>query len=141
VAADDAVQEARKSIAELIRADAEEIVFTSGATEANNLAILGLLGHRKTARTRVVVSAIEHKCVLQSSRQLSFSNMKSLPARASIGHVDIDALESLIDENTALVSIMTSTTRWLHPTARKDWDLCRKAGTVFHSDAAQQQLQ
>jgi cysteine desulfurase len=136
---DDAVQEARKSVAELIRANAEEIVFTSGATEANNLAILGLLGHKKTVRTRVVVSAIEHKCVLQSSRQLSSLDYEivAAPVHPS-GHVDIDALESLIDENTALVSIMTVNNEIgsIQP-LEKIGDLCRKAGAVFHSDAAQ----
>ncbi len=137
--ADDAVQKARQSVAAMIGADADEIVFTSGATEANNLAILGLLGHVKTARTRVVVSAIEHKCVLQSSRQLSRLGYELILAPVNpSGHVDIDALSSLIDDNTALVSIMAvnneiGTIQPLETISA----LCRRAGAVFHSDAAQ----
>ena len=68
--ADDAVTAARESVADLIGATAEEVVFTSGATEANNLAILGLLQNMPGAGRNVVVSAIEHKCVLESARQL-----------------------------------------------------------------------
>jgi cysteine desulfurase len=77
--------------------------------------------------------------VLQSSRQLSFLEYEivAAPVHPS-GHVDIDALESLIDENTALVSIMTVNNEIgsIQP-LEKIGDLCRKAGTVFHSDAAQ----
>jgi cysteine desulfurase len=137
--ADDAVQQARQSVAALIGADADEIVFTSGATEANNLAILGLLGHAKAARTGVVVSAIEHKCVLQSARQLSRLGYEVVlaPVR-STGHVDIDALDDLIDGNTALVSIMAVNNEiGTIQSVEEISALCRKAGTILHTDAAQ----
>jgi cysteine desulfurase len=137
--ADEAVQKARQSIADLIGADAKEIVFTSGATEANNLAILGLLGHTMAGRTRVVVSAIEHKCVLQSSRQLSRLGYEVILAPVNpSGHVDVDALGKLINENTALVSIMAVNNEigTIQP-LEKISSLCHSAGAVFHSDAAQ----
>ena len=64
-----AVQEAASSIAALIGADADEVIFTSGATEANNLALFGLARRAPGDRRRILVSAIEHKCVLTASRQ------------------------------------------------------------------------
>ena len=70
------MEQGRRAVADLISADADEIVFTSGATEANNLAILGLLGHGGVARTRVVVSAIEHKCVLNHRVNFHASDTK-----------------------------------------------------------------
>ncbi len=137
--ADEAVQKARQSVADLIGADAKEIVFTSGATEANNLAILGLLGHTMAGKTRVVVSAIEHKCVLQSARQLSRVGYEIVlaPVRPT-GHVDLDALGPLIDDGTALVSIMTVNNEigTIQPIEEISI-LCRRAGAVFHTDAAQ----
>ncbi|MBM3578847.1 MAG: cysteine desulfurase [Alphaproteobacteria bacterium] len=137
--ADDAVQQARRSIANMISADADEIVFTSGATEANNLAILGLLAYAKIAKARVVISAIEHKCVIQAARHLSRLGYEVVhaPVRPS-GHVDIDALEALVDDKTALVSIMAvnneiGTIQPIEEVSR----LCQRTGAVFHSDAAQ----
>ena len=105
--ADDAVTAARESVADLIGATAEEVVFTSGATEANNLAILGLLQHMPGAGRNVVVSAIEHKCVLESARQLQRAGytVRLAPVRPS-GHVDLDTIASLIDSATDLVSVM-----------------------------------
>ena len=66
--ADKAVREAAASIAALIGADPDEIIFTSGATESNNLALLGLARRAPTGRQRILVSAIEHKCVLAAAR-------------------------------------------------------------------------
>jgi cysteine desulfurase len=137
--ADDAVQRARQSIAELLGADADEIVFTSGATEANNLAILGLLGHRNVDRKRVIVSAIEHKCVLESARQLSRLGYQVVQAPVGrSGLVDLETLAELIDDNTELVSIMAVNNEigTIQP-IEKISTLCRKAGILLHCDAAQ----
>ena len=79
-AAEEAVEAARRQVAALVGAEAREIVFTSGATEANNLAILGLLGHEESARKRIVVSPIEHKCVLQSCAVRLQPRKKVLPS-------------------------------------------------------------
>ena len=137
--ADDAVTAARQSVADLIGATAEEMVFTSGATEANNLAILGLLQYVQGAGRNVVVSAIEHKCVLESARQLQHVGytVRKAPANRS-GHVDLDALANLIDSETALVSAMfvNNEIGTVQPIAAISL-LCRAAGAVFHCDAAQ----
>ena len=67
----DAVRESASSVAGLIGADPDEVVFTSGATEANNLALLGLGRRAPSDRRRILVSAIEHKCVLAAARSLA----------------------------------------------------------------------
>jgi cysteine desulfurase len=137
--ADAAVSSAREYVADLIGATAEEVVFTSGATEANNLAILGLLQHMPGAGRNVVVSAIEHKCVLESARQLQRAGytIRLAPIRPS-GHVDLDAIASLIDSATDLVSVMLVNNEigTVQPVAEIA-ELCRRTGTLFHCDAAQ----
>ena len=136
---DAAVMVARQCVAELIGATPEELVFTSGATEANNLAILGLLQGGSGEGRNVVVSAIEHKCVLESSRQLERSGytIRKAPVRTS-GHVDLVSLASLIDGETELVSVMLVNNEigTIQPIAEIA-KLCRAAGAVFHCDAAQ----
>jgi cysteine desulfurase len=137
--ADDAVVTARQSVAALIGAAAEEVVFTSGATEANNLAILGLLQNRPGAGRNVVVSAIEHKCVLESARQLQRAGytVRLAPVRPS-GHVDLDTIAKLIDPATDLVSIMLVNNEigTIQPVAEIA-ALCRTMVAVLHCDAAQ----
>jgi len=137
--ADDAIAAARQSIADLIGATAEEVVFTSGATEANNLAILGLLQGLPGTGRNVVVSAIEHKCVLESARQLERVGytVRKAQVRPS-GHVDLDALANLVDPATDLVSVMLVNNEigTVQPIAEIA-ALCRKVGAVFHCDAAQ----
>jgi cysteine desulfurase len=137
--ADAAVHRARQDIADFIGADPEEIIFTSGATEANNLAILGLLGHEPVSRRRVVLSAIEHKCVIQATRQLSNQGYDVIhaPVHAS-GHVDIGAIDALIDDDTALVSVMAVNNEigTIQPISEIS-SLCQKRGAAFHTDAAQ----
>ena len=137
--AEHAIGEARDSVARLIGAMPEEIVFTSGATEANNLAILGLLQHEVAGGRNVVVSAIEHKCVLEASRQLERMgySVRRTPVDGS-GHVDLEVLFGLIDANTALVSVMLvnnelGTIQPIKEISRR----CREVGAVFHCDAAQ----
>ena len=137
--AEDAVTAARERVAELIGAEREEIVFTSGATEANNLAFLGLLGSEIADGRNVVVSAAEHKCVLQSARQLQRNGfeVRKAPISAS-GHVDLEALATLIDARTALVSVMMVNNEigTLQPIAAIS-GICRRVDAVFHCDAAQ----
>lgn len=137
--ADDAISEARQSVSDLIGCTPEELVFCSGATEANNLAILGLLRDESPANRNVVVSTIEHKCVLETARQLERAGYKVRKARVShSGHVDLDALANLIDSQTALVSVMLVNNEigTVQPIADIS-TLCRAVGAVFHCDAAQ----
>jgi cysteine desulfurase len=137
--AESAIADARTSIATLIGADPDEIVFTSGATEANNLALLGIARAAAPDRREVVVSAIEHKCILAAARALIKEGytLRTVPVRQD-GVVDIGSLAALIRPTTAVVSIMAvnNETGVIQPVA-KIGELCRNAGVLFHSDAAQ----
>ena len=104
----DAVQGATESVARLVGADPDEVIFTSGATESNNLALLGLARRADSSRRRILVSAIEHKCVLAAVRSLAehegFS-VEVIPVDYE-GFVDLDALRDIVDETVLVVSIM-----------------------------------
>ncbi|MEX6506047.1 cysteine desulfurase family protein [Jiella sp. M17.18] len=132
------VAASRRSVATLIGADDDEIVFTSGATEANNLAILGTC-HDLTDRNEIVVSAIEHKSVLAAARHLESKGFVVRKAHVdAAGRVDMDHLHDLIGSSTRLVSVMATNNEIgveqdIAPIAA----LCRNAGCLFHVDAAQ----
>ncbi|MBV8652967.1 MAG: aminotransferase class V-fold PLP-dependent enzyme, partial [Alphaproteobacteria bacterium] len=142
--AHDAVERARGQIAALIGADPREIVFTSGATESNNLAIKGAARFERTMRgdsgkDHIVTLATEHKCVLESCAALvseGFS-VDVLPVRAD-GLVDLDRLAAAIGPRTLLVSVMAVNNEigTIQPLAEIG-TLCRARGVLFHSDAAQ----
>jgi cysteine desulfurase len=137
--ADAAVEAARAQIADLIGADPDEIVFTSGATEANNLAILGIARAAPTPRRRIVVSAVEHQCVLAAARAAAEGGFEvtTVPVGPD-GIADIDALTATLDDRVALVSVMTVNNEigTIQPIERIG-ELCRSRGIVFHTDAAQ----
>jgi cysteine desulfurase len=137
--ADAAVAQARAAIAQAIGADADEILFTSGATEANNLALLGAARGAGPDRRELIVSAIEHKCVLGAARALAEDGFRVhvAPVNAA-GIVDLDALAARISKATAIVSVMAvnNETGVAQPIAAIG-QLCRAAGVLFHSDAAQ----
>lgn len=101
------VADARESIAELINASSAEIIFTSGATEANNLALLGAATDASRGRNKIVVSAIEHKSVLESAEALRARGFVVVHAPVDRhGRIDIVETERLLDERTLMVSIM-----------------------------------
>lgn len=134
------VEGAAASVAALIGADPDEMIFTSGATEANNLALLGLAQRAPNSRRRVLVSAIEHKCVLAATRVLGQREgfaVDSIPVDCK-GFVDIDALASLLDERTLAVSIMAVNNEigTLQDIPRIA-NLLAHWGVTFHCDAAQ----
>ncbi len=135
-----AVEEARAELAALIGAEPREIVFTSGATEANNLAIKGAARfHRAQGRDHIVALATEHKCVLESARAMAREGCRvTLLPVASDGFVDLDALAAAIDERTCIVSVMAAHNEIgvLQPLAEIG-ALCRARGVLLHSDAAQ----
>jgi cysteine desulfurase len=140
--AERAVARARDAIAGLIGASAGEIVFTSGATEANNLAILGLAAaarRRVPARTRVLTSAIEHKCVLEAARHLATQGFQHeiIPVTAA-GLVDVEQLARSIGEDVLLVAVMAANNEigTIQPLSEVA-QLCASAGALFHVDAAQ----
>ena len=138
--ADKAVREAASSIAALIGADPDEIIFTSGATEANNLALLGLARRAPDGRRRILVSAIEHKCVLAAARALSEREgfmVETVPVDGE-GFVDFSALEKRLDRSVLVVSVMAvnneiGTIQDVSQIAQ----LLVPHGIPFHCDAAQ----
>lgn len=138
-----AVANSAAQIAALVGADPDEIIFTSGATEANNLALLGIAGRRAdTSRNRILVSAIEHKSVLSAADVLKgrgFS-VEVLPVDAE-GRLGVRDLEQALNDKVLLVSVMTVNNEI--GTIQDVGDLsaaARRVGAVFHSDAAQAPL-
>jgi cysteine desulfurase len=135
-----AVERARAQLATLIGADPREIVFTSGATEANNLAVKGAARfHRALGKDHVVTLATEHKCVLESCRALGQEGIRVtiLPVGPD-GLVDMARLEAVLDERTSVVSVMAAHNEIgvLQPIAEIA-RLCRARSILLHSDGAQ----
>jgi cysteine desulfurase len=138
-AADKAVEAARAQIATLIRAEPEEIVFTSGATEANNLAVLGIARAAAPERRKIVVSAIEHKCVLGAANAAGSEGFEVVVVPVDRGGmVDPNDVARVVDNRTALVSVMAVNNEigTIQP-LRAIAALCHAHGVAFHSDAAQ----
>ncbi len=134
-----AVDNARAQVADLIGADPREIVFTSGATESNNLAIVGAARFTPARRNHIVTLATEHKCVLESTRYLEREGFPvTILQVRSDGLVDLDALAEAITDRTLLVSVMAAHNEIgvLQPLAEIG-TLCRERGAYFHVDAAQ----
>ena len=134
-----AIDQAAVQIAKLINADASEIVFTSGATEANNMAVQGVCRSNTRRGNHIIVSSIEHKCVLNAALHFVDQefDVEMLPV-GSTGIVDVELLASRLRPDTALVSIMLANNEIgaLQPVAEIG-RLCRERGIVCHSDAAQ----
>jgi cysteine desulfurase len=133
------VERARAEIAALIGAQPHEIIFTSGATEANNLAIQGLARSPHKRGRHLVTVATEHKCVLETAAFLERTgfSVTVLPVQKS-GLVDLNGLADAISEDTFLVSVMAANNEigTLQP-LEQIAELCRSRGAIFHSDAAQ----
>jgi cysteine desulfurase len=103
-----AVQEARRQVAAVVGVTPDEVVFTSGATESNNLALLGLAEHGlATGKTHMVSSLIEHKAVLEPLEKLSKKGFEvSLVAPGEFGRVSVEAIQRAVKPRTLLVSLM-----------------------------------
>jgi len=133
---------AREQIAELIGAEAKEIIFTSGATEANNLAIKGLAQAQASlspARNHLITLATEHKCVLDSCSRLERQGYRvtRLPVRPD-GLLDLNDLAAAMTPETFLVSVMAVNNEiGVIQKLAEIGALCRANGVTFHSDAAQ----
>jgi cysteine desulfurase len=135
------VDEARKHIADLIGADPKEIIFTSGATESNNMSIKGVARFFKRSGTKrhIITCQTEHKCVLDSCRHLQDEgfDITYLPVD-SRGLISMAQLEAAIRPDTALVSIMTVNNEiGVVQPMNEIGELCRSKKVVFHTDAAQ----
>jgi cysteine desulfurase len=134
-----AVEHARGQVADLIGVRAEEIVFTSGATEANNIAIQGIASAARGRGDHVITCATEHKCVLECVQYLGDKGFKVdvLPVGKD-GLLDLALLKDRITDRTALVSIMAANNEIgvLQPISQIA-EICRSRDVVFHTDAAQ----
>lgn len=135
----DAVEAARAQIAGLINASASELVFTSGASESNNLAIKGAVAARREGGRRVVTVATEHKSVLDACGRLGDQGLEVVVVGVRPdGLVDLDALAGAVTPGTILVSVMAAnneigTVQPLGQIAA----LAHRVGALFHTDAAQ----
>jgi len=135
----EALEESRKTIADVISAYPQEIIFTSSATESNNLALKGVAFANKREKKHIIVSTIEHDCVLESSRWLEHQGFEI--TRLSVdrnGFVDLKELKKAIRKDTALVSIIHANNEiGTIQDIRAIGDMCHKAGVYFHTDASQ----
>ncbi len=137
--AEEASEIAREHIARLIGAGSKEIVFTSGATEANNLALKGVARFYRDKRNHIVTVVTEHKCVLDTCRHLEREGfaVTYLPVEKN-GLIDLNRLREAVTEKTVLVSVMAVNNEIgvIQP-LREIGRICREKGAFFHCDAAQ----
>ena len=107
--AEKAVEKSRQQVADLIGANKKEIVFTSGATEANNIAIKGVANFYKKQKKHIITCITEHKCVLESCRYLERQGFEITYLSVNKeGLIDLQELKNAITENTSLVTIMAA---------------------------------
>ena len=137
--AEEATEMAREQVAKIINANPKEIVFTSGATESNNLAIKGVADFYGDKKKHIITCVTEHKCVLESCRSLNESGFEItyLPVNQN-GLIDLKLLEKNIRDDTLLVSIMAvhNEIGVIQP-IKEIGELCRKNQIFFHTDCAQ----
>ncbi|KAG2221149.1 hypothetical protein INT45_004458 [Circinella minor] len=134
-----AVESARKEVAQLIGADPKEIIFTSGATESNNLSLKGVARFYKNKKRHIITTQIEHKCVLESCRELQEEGFEVtyLPVQSN-GIIDMKQLEEAIRPDTSIVSIMMVNNEiGVTQPITEIGQLCRSKKVFFHSDIAQ----
>eukprot|EP01112_Ceratiomyxa_fruticulosa_P006079 TRINITY_DN1687_c0_g1_i4.p1 TRINITY_DN1687_c0_g1~~TRINITY_DN1687_c0_g1_i4.p1 ORF type:complete len:453 (-),score=91.41 TRINITY_DN1687_c0_g1_i4:131-1489(-) len=136
------VEEARNHVAQLIGADPKEIIFTSGATESNNIALKGIARFSKkgsSGKNHIITTTTEHKCVLDSCRVLEQEgfNVTYLPVQQN-GLINLDDLKNAITPQTMLVSVMAVNNEIgvIQP-LKEIGQLCREKGIHFHTDGAQ----
>ena len=137
--AEQAVDRARKQIADLIGATAKEIIFTSGATESNNLAIKGVAEMYAEKGNHIITAATEHKAVLDTSKKIEKSGVRVtyLPLQGD-GLIDLDMLREAITDKTILVSIMYANNEiGVIQNVSEIGKICKEKGILFHSDGVQ----
>ena len=137
--ANDAVEDARKAVAELINAEKEEIIFTSGATESNNFAIKSIAKNYFDKDFQIITVKTEHKCILESCHSLEKEkyDVHYLEVNED-GLINLNELEALLKNKPALVSVMhvNNEIGVIQP-LEEIGKLCEKYNSVFHSDVAQ----
>jgi cysteine desulfurase len=138
--AEEAVEQARKQIAKLIKADPKEIVFTSGATESDNLALKGVLEMYKDRGTHIITSSTEHRAVLDTAKSLEAKGLATvtyLPVDKQ-GRVNPDDVRNAITDKTILISVMLANNEigTINP-IREIGKIAKEKGVLFHCDATQ----
>jgi cysteine desulfurase len=138
-AAEEAVENARKQVADLIGANPKEVIFTSGATESNNLAIKGVAEMYREKGNHVITCVIEHKAVIDTCKKLEKQGARVtyLPVQKD-GRISLDELRAAITDKTILITIMTANNEIgvLQPVAEIG-AIAKEKGILFHTDAVQ----
>lgn len=137
--AEEAVEKAREQVAELIGASAKEIIFTSGATESDNIAVKGTANMYSDKGRHIVIQETEHKAVIDPAKYLEQHGFEvTVLGVDKYGMIRLEELAAAIRDDTALVSIMfaNNETGTIQPVAEIG-KLCKERGVVFHTDAAQ----
>ena len=137
--AEKAVEEAREEVAKLVNADSKEIIWTSGATESNNLAIKGAAHFYSGKGKHIITVKTEHKAVLDTVRELERQGFEAtyLDVKED-GLVDLDVLKAAIRPDTVVISVLfvNNEIGVIQPIAEIG-EICREKGIIFHVDAAQ----
>lgn len=137
--AEEAVENARRQVASIIGADEKEVIFTSGATESNNLALKGVAHFQKDKKNHIITTVTEHKCILDSCRHLELEGFEVtyLPVQQN-GLIDLEQLKAAITDKTVIVSVMAVNNEIgvIQPLAEIG-KICRERKVYFHTDAAQ----
>jgi cysteine desulfurase len=137
--AEEAVEKARKQVAELIAANAKEVIFTSGATESNNLAIKGVAEMYREKGNHIITCVTEHKAVIDTCKKLEKQGYRVtyLPVQKD-GRIDLDELRGAITDKTILITIMSANNEIgvLQPIAEIG-AIAKEKGVLFHTDAVQ----
>lgn len=137
--AEEAVERARKQVADLVGATAKEIVFTSGATESDNLALKGVAEMYAEKGNHIITAATEHKAILDTCKRLEKEGLRVtyLPVKAD-GLIDLEMLQEAITDKTVLISIMYANNEIgvLQPVAEIG-KIAKSKGVLFHTDGTQ----
>src|SRR5436305_2198531 len=137
--AEEAVEKARKQVADLIGATAKEIIFTSGATESNNLAIKGVAEMYAEKGNHIITAVTEHKAVLDTCKHLEKNGCRvTYLAVQQNGLIDLDQLRAAITDKTILISIMYANNEiGVVQPMKEIGQIAKEKGILFHSDAVQ----
>lgn len=133
------LEESREKVANFIGAKLEEIIFTSSATESNNLALKGIAFAHRERGNHIIISAIEHPCILESARWLETQGFQITKIKVDkYGLVDPEDVKKAIKKETILVSIMHANNEigTIEP-IEEIGKICRQRGIIFHTDAVQ----
>src|SRR6266436_1001381 len=137
--AEEAVEKARKQVADLVGATAKEIVFTSGATESDNLALKGVAEMYAEKGNHIITTATEHKAILDTCKRLEKEGLRVtyLPVQAN-GLVDLDMLKAAMTDKTILVSIMYANNEiGVIQNVAEIGKIAKAGGALFHTDGTQ----